>query len=138
MDKSKLIDFLNEDLASEYKSIVQYVHHIATITGPEYGAIAEELRSHVGQELEHALTLAEQIDFLGGTPTTDVPTVQQIDDPRRALEQDLELEEDQLERYRERVSQFESENLTDVAEAIRPLLEQTQDHVRELQQALGK
>ncbi|MGH9893154.1 MAG: ferritin-like domain-containing protein, partial [bacterium] len=70
MDKNKLIDLLNEDLETEYRSIVQYVTHIATIKGAEYMAIVKELKSHVSQELEHAMTLAEQIDFLGGEPTT--------------------------------------------------------------------
>jgi bacterioferritin len=76
MDKDKFIQLLNEDLGTEYQSIVQYVQHVATITGPEYQGIVEELRSHLGQELEHAITLAEQIDFLGGTPSVEVPEVQ--------------------------------------------------------------
>ena len=137
MDKQKLIDLMNEDLETEYRSIVQYVTHLATVKGAEYMALLEELKSHVSQELEHALTLAEQIDFLGGTPSTTVPHVSGGADAKRALTADLELERNQLERYRERIDQARDLKLDDVAEAIRPILQQTQDHVMELETALG-
>jgi bacterioferritin len=54
-----------------------------------------------------------------------------------ALKLDLELEERQLERYRERIEQAVELSLRDVAEALRPLLSQTQEHVRDLQSAVG-
>lgn len=137
MDRDKLVELLNEDLQTEFQSIVQYVQHTAIIKGPEFISTVEELRAHLGQELEHALTLADQVDFLGGTPTVEVPAVQSESDSRRALELDLELETRQLERYRERVEQTIEMGLPDVAEALRPLLQETQDHVRDLQTALG-
>jgi len=137
MDTDKLVRLLNEDLETEYRSIVQYVHHIATMKGAEFQALREELRGHVGQELTHAMALAEQIDFLGGTPSVSVSDVAAPSDTRAALEADLDLERSQLARYRERVTQAEDLGLGDVAEALSPLLEQTQDHVRELQKALG-
>jgi bacterioferritin len=138
MDTNAFIDLLNEDLASEYQSIVQYTQHSATIKGAEYRSIVEELGAHLGQELEHAKTLAWQIDFLGGTPTVTVPAVPDTPDGASALRTDLELEERQLERYRERVAQAIELGLPDVAEALRPLLQQTQDHVGDLRDALGK
>ena len=137
MDKDKLIDLLNEDLATEFQSLVQYVQHIATVTGPEYQSTVEELRAHLGEELNHAIVLTEQITFLGGVPSARVPEVETELDSRRALELDLRLEEHQLDRYRERVAQTNELGLPDVGEALRPLLQQTQDHVRDLQAALG-
>ena len=137
MDREKFVELLNEDLRTEYQSIVQYVQHTATIKGPEYISTIEELRAHLGQELEHALVLAEQVDFLGGVPTVEVPPITTASDSTRALELDLELETRQLERYRERVEQAIEMGLPDVAEALRALLQQTQDHVRDLQTALG-
>jgi bacterioferritin len=59
-------------------------------------------------------------------------------DARAALRADLELETSQLERYRERVQQANELDLADVAEALRPLLTQTQEHVRDLQSAIGE
>jgi bacterioferritin len=138
MDQQQLVALLNEDLSLEYRSIVQYTQHIATLKGLEVQSILGELRAHVSQELEHALALAEQIDFLGGVPTVKVPEVPTETDTMRALKMDLELEERQLDRYRERIEQAVEMSLQDVAEALRPLLSQTQEHVRDLQSALGK
>ena len=133
----KLVELLNEDLGSEYQSIVQYTNHIATITGAEYLSILDELKVHLGQELSHAQILAEQVSFLGGEPIVTVPPVERAADSRLALQADLRLESDQLERYRQRFAQANALELADVAEALRPLLEQTQEHVRDLQMALG-
>jgi bacterioferritin len=137
MDKDGLVDALNEDLKTEFRSIVQYVQHIAIIKGAEFMSTVDELRMHVAQELNHALVLAEQIEFLGGVPTTEVPVAPSETDSRRALEADLELETAQLTRYRDRTAQALDMTLADVAEALRPLLEQTQEHVRDLRAALG-
>ena len=137
VDTEAFVDNLNEDLELEYQSIVQYVQHIASVKGGEFQSILDELAVHVKQELDHALTLARQIDFLGGVPSTKVPVVPSTTDARAALESDRELEERQLERYRERTEQAESLSLPDVAESLAPLLEQTQEHVRDLRAALG-
>ena len=98
MDKDKLVELLNSDLELEFRSIVQYTQHLATVKGIEYQPIAEMIRPHLRQELEHATVLADQIDFLGGVPTTRVPEVPSETDARRAFALDLELEERQLPR----------------------------------------
>ena len=138
MDQEAFVSGSNEDLETEFQSIVQYVSHIATITGAEFLSTVDELKTHLVQELQHAQILAEQVSFLGGSPTTRVPPVEHIQDGRSALAADLELEEGQLESYRERFSQAMELGLADVAEALRPLLEQTQEHVRDLQTILGR
>jgi bacterioferritin len=138
MDQNKFVELLNGDLSTEYQSIVQYTQHIATIKGAKYQALIEELRGHISQELTHAMTLADQIDFLGGVPTVQVPEITSHPDDESALRQDLELESNQLQRYRERVAQAIEIGLPDVAEALKPLLTQTQDHVIDLRTALGE
>ncbi len=137
VDQEAFVELLNEDLELEYQSIVQYVQHIASVKGAEYLSTLDELAVHVKQELDHALTLARQIDFLGGVPSTRVPEVAPATDARSALTADLELEQGQLERYRERVEQADTLSLPDVAETLAPLLEQTQEHARDLRAALG-
>jgi bacterioferritin len=137
MDQQAFVALLNEDLELEYRSMIQYIHHIATVKGVEFQSTLDELTVHVGQELEHALTLARQIDFLGGVPSTTVPMVAGSGDARAAMTDDLELETTQLERYRERVAQAEEIGLPDVAEALAPLLQQTQEHARDLLAVLG-
>ncbi len=73
MDQQQLVALMNEDLGTEYRSIVQYVQHVASLKGLEVQSVVDELRTHLTQELQHAIILAEQIDFLGGTPTVEVP-----------------------------------------------------------------
>ena len=138
MDTKEFIEQLNEDLGIEYQSIIQYVQHTATIKGAEYMAFVGDLGKHLSEELEHAKTLAAQIHFLGGTPTVEVPAVPDHPYGASALQADLELEERQLERYRIRYREANELGLPDVGEALRPLLEQTQHHVIELRDTLGR
>jgi bacterioferritin len=138
MDRESFVEALNQDLTTEFQSIVQYVQHTASIGGAENLSIVDELKIHLGQELEHAKVLAGQIAFLEGTPTTVVAEVPRWTDSGAALRADLKLETSQLERYRERFAQANDLGLADVAEALRPLLEQTQEHVRDLRSALGE
>ena len=137
MDKKQLVERLNEDLALEFQSILQYVHRIATLKGAEFQRMVVELEKHAQQEMSHALVLARQIDFLGGTPTTRVGKIETANDAREALELDLGLERRQLERYRQRVEEAAEAGLPDVVEALSPLLVETQEHVRDLEAALG-
>jgi len=137
-EHEQFIADLNQDLRLEFQSIVQFVQHIATITGPEYTSTVDELKVHLSQELAHTITLAEQVAFLGGTPATTIGEVPPAADSQAALAADLKLESDQLDRYRERVVQAAGLNLPDVGEALRPLLTETQEHVRDLQAALGE
>ena len=136
VERDDFIESLNRDLETEFQSVVQYVQHTAAISGPEYLSTVDELKIHLGQELQHAQILAEQISFLGGTPTTRVAEVPEWTNSKDALQADLELEESQLERYRERFAQANQLGLADVGEALRPLLEQTQEHVRDLRSSL--
>jgi bacterioferritin len=138
MTKEDFVASLNNDLELEYRSIVQYFQHIASVKGARYQQTLDELAVHVKQELEHALTLARQIDFLGGTPSVQVPDIAVKTDAAEALGQDLELEENQLKRYRERTQQAEELGLPDVAEVLAPLLQQTQEHVRDLRAVLDR
>jgi bacterioferritin len=138
LTREELIAALNEDLSSELQSIAQYVQHVAMISGAEYTSTVDELKVHITQEVAHASTLAEQVAFLGGTPETTARPVPPFSDSKGALESDLALEVEQLDRYRDRVRQANDLGLVDVAEALRPLLTETQEHVRDLQSALGR
>lgn len=138
LDKDAFVESLNQDLASEFRSIVQYVQHIHSIKGARYQQVVADMREHVSQELEHAMILASQVDFLGGTPNCSVPAIETLESAGAALNQDLDLEERQLDRYRQRISEANELGLPDVAEALSPLLAQTQAHVQDLRSALGQ
>lgn len=137
MTKKEFIAELNEDLKLEFKSIVMYINQIARLKGAKYQQTIAELKAHLDQETSHAIIVGQQIDFLGGEPTTELPAMESVEDSREALKDDLKLEEKQLERYRNRVVQAEELGFPDVAEALAPVLEETQHHVRDLRSVLA-
>ena len=138
ISRSQLIDQLNEDLAREYQAIIAYVIYSQVLKGAEYMSIAQELEKHAAEELAHALTISKQIDYLGGMPTTKVLPVKVSDDPRVMLRADLENETDTIRNYRERVQQCELLHEYAVAEDIREILRQEQEHQIDLATALGE
>ena len=136
--REQLIDKLNEDLAREYQAIIAYVVYSQVLKGPEYMAIAEELEVHAREELQHALIISKQIDYLGGMPTVTSLPVKQSDDAREMLRADLENENETIRAYRERVVQCEALHEYAIAEDIREILRQEQEHQIDLATALGE
>jgi len=129
---------LNEDLAREYQAIIAYVIYSQTLKGAEYMNIAKELEQHAAEELAHALIIAKQIDYLGGTPTTVPVAVKVSDDPRAMLRADLDNENRTIRAYRQRVQQAEVIGEYALAEEIREILRQEQEHQIDLATALGE
>jgi len=138
ISREKLIDKLNEDLAREYQAIIAYVVYSQVLKGAEYMAIAEELKKHAGEELQHALIISKQIDYLGGMPTVTPLPVKQSDDAREMLRADLENETATIRAYRERVAECEALQEYALAEDIREILRQEQEHQIDLATALGE
>src|SRR5271168_4377268 len=103
--REKLITDLNEDLAREYQAIIAYVVYSQVLKGAQYMNIASELETHAGEELQHALTLAKQIDYLGGMPTTTAKPVKTSEDAKEMLRFDLDNENETIRNYRLRVRQ---------------------------------
>jgi bacterioferritin len=136
--REQLIAKLNEDLAREYQAIIAYVVYSQVLKGPEYMAIAEELEVHAREELQHALIISKQIDYLGGMPTVTSLPVKQSDDAREMLRADLENENETIRAYRERVVQCEALHEYAIAEDIREILRQEQEHQIDLATALGE
>jgi bacterioferritin len=136
--KEELIKLLNLDLSKEYTAIVQYTQHTGVITGAAYGDVKKELTVHANEELQHALTLADQIDYLGGIPTVDVVPAKISQDNIEMLEQDLEGENDAIARYIQRIEQAEELKLLALAQKLREILIVEQEHAMDLEQALGK
>ena len=135
--KNEIIKGLNEDLAREYKAIIQYVVFSSTLKGAEYGDIAEQLKEHASQELAHALEVARQIDYLGGDPTVDVKNAEYSQDSKKMLEIDLRQEQETIKNYRERIRQAESSGEFALSEVLRDIIRQEQDHEIDLKDALG-
>jgi bacterioferritin len=136
--REMLIDKLNEDLAREYQAIIAYVVYSQVLKGAEYMSIAQELEVHAGQELQHAITIAKNIDYLGGMPVTKALPVKQTEDAREMLRADLDNENATVRAYRERVIQCETLQEYAIAEDIREILRQEQEHQIDLATALGE
>jgi bacterioferritin len=136
--RQQLVKDLNEDLAREYQAIIAYVVYSQQLKGAEYMSIAKELEKHAGEELAHALTVAKHIDYLGGTPVVTALPVKQSDDPREMLRADLENENSTIRNYRRRVAQCEAMGEYGIAEDIREILRQEQEHQNDLATALGE
>ncbi|TAH50710.1 MAG: ferritin-like domain-containing protein [Chloroflexota bacterium] len=138
MTRTKLVEALNEDLAREYQAIIAYVNYSQVLKGAAYMNIAAELEKHAGEELQHALTIAKQIDYLGGMPTVTPKPVKTSEKAEEMLRFDLDNENTTVMNYRERVRQCEELGEYALAEQIREILVQEQEHQIDLATALGQ
>jgi bacterioferritin len=136
--REDLIAALNDDLSREYQAIIAYIVYSQVIKGASFMAIAKELEVHAGEELAHALIIAKQIDYLGGTPVVVPKPVKTSPKAEAMLRFDLENETETIRQYRDRVRQCEALGEFAMAEHIREILKQEQEHQIELATALGE
>jgi bacterioferritin len=136
--RERLVELLNEDLAREYQAIIAYIVYSQVIKGAEFMSIAAELEKHAGEELQHAITIANQIDYLGGDPTVVPNKVKTSSKAKDMLRFDLENETNTIRAYRDRVRQCEALGEFAMAEHIRAILMQEQEHQIDLATALGE
>lgn len=137
LTRDELIQLLNEDLAREYQAVIAYVIYSQVLKGAEYMNIAKELEVHATEELSHAMILSKQIDYLGGMPVTVPKQVLTSHDAKEMLQFDLDAENETIRNYRVRVRQCEALGEYAMAEQIRDILVQEQDHQIALATALG-
>lgn len=137
ISRDRLAELLNEDLSREYQAIISYVVYSQVLKGAEYMSIADQLESHAQQELKHALIVSRQIDYLGKMPSVTPKPVRTSDNAKDMLRFDLENENETIRNYRERVRQCESLGEFALAEQIRQILVEEQDHQIDLATALG-
>ena len=132
-----LIDALNEDLAREYQAIIAYTVYSNVLSGAQWMNIAAELKVHATEELQHAMIIADQIDYLGGMPTGTPKEVKLSEKAEDMLRFDLDNETETIRNYRQRVKQAEVLGHYALAEQLRQIITQEQDHQHSLATALG-
>ena len=137
LTREQMVALLNEDLAGEYQAIIAYVVYSQVLKGAAYTDIARELEKHAGEELQHAIKIAKQIDYLGGMPGVMPKSVKTSDDPVEMLRADLENERETVGRYRERIRQAEAMGEFALSETLRGIIVQEQEHEIDLSAALG-
>src|SRR5450755_3949018 len=138
VSRERLAELLNEDLSHEYQAIIAYVVYSQVLSGAQYMDIAAQLEIHAKQELDHALIISRQIDYLGKMPAVTPKPVRTSKDAKEILRFDLENENDTIRNYRDRVRQCEALGEFAMAEQIRQILVQEQDHQIDLATALGE
>jgi bacterioferritin len=138
ISRDRLAELLNEDLSREYQAIIAYVVYSQVLKGAEYMDIAAQLEIHAKQELDHALILSRQIDYLGKMPAITPKPVRTSENPRDMLRYDLDNESETIRNYRDRIPQCEGLGEYAMAEQIRKILVQEQDHQIDLATALGE
>jgi len=138
VSRDRLAELLNEDLSREYQAIIAYVVYSQVLRGAEYMNIAGELEKHALQELQHALIVAKQIDYLGGMPTVTAKPVKTSERAEEMLQFDLDNENETIRNYRQRVRQCEALGEYALAEHLRKILVNEQEHQIDLATALGK
>jgi bacterioferritin len=137
ISRDRMVELLNEDLAREYQAIIAYVIYSQTLKGAEYNHIAQELEMHAGEELQHAIKIAKQIDYLNGDPTNKAKEVRVSKKPKEMLRFDLENEHKTLTNYRQRIRQADAMGEFALGEVLREIIAQEQEHLQDLSDALG-
>ena len=135
--RKQLIDALNEDLSREYQAIISYVNYSQVLKGAAYMNIADELAVHATEELQHALKVSNHIDYLGGMPSVTAKAVKTSEKAEEMLRFDLDNERETIRQYRRRVRQADALNEYAIAESLRGILVEEQDHLISLATALG-
>jgi bacterioferritin len=133
----ELINGLQEDLSREYQAIIAYTVYSNVLTGAQWMNIAGELKKHAHEELEHALIIADQLDYLGVMPNAKPREVKLSKKPEDMLRFDLDNETETIKAYRQRVTQAEAVGHFALAEQIRKIIAQEQEHQHDLATALG-
>jgi bacterioferritin len=135
--REQMVQLLNEDLAREYQAVIAYTVYSQVMKGAAYTDIARELEKHAGEELDHAIKIAKQVDYFGGMPTVTPKPVKTSDDPKEMLRADLENERETIAHYRQRIRQAEAMGEFALSEILREIIVQEQDHEMDLCDALG-
>jgi bacterioferritin len=137
ISRERMVELLNGDLSREYQAIIAYTIYSQTIKGAAFNNIASELEGHASEELSHAILLARQIDYLNGTPTNTPQEVKMSDKAEEMLRFDLENERQTIVNYRTRIRQADAMGEFALGEVLRKIIEQEQDHLLDLADALG-
>ena len=135
--REQLIQGLQEDIAREYKAIIQYIIFSQKLDGARYMEIAQILEGHAHEELNHAIAVAKQLDYFGAYPVHEPKPVIVSEDNDEMLWADLAAEDETVANYRERIIQAQALGEFALAEILQEIIKEEQDHQIELASALG-
>ena len=137
LDAKKLVAMLNEGLEMEYASYIQYLTQAAITKGPYAEALIARFEEIASDEAEHAKILRQRIVAMGGTPTTKIGEIQVHEESLKAVQINLKYEKDTVEFYRKIFNLIPPDHPI-LYEAIEHILEDSEEHVEELERLAGK
>ena len=137
LDAARLMKLMNEGLEMEYASQIQYLTQAAITRGPYAEGLMARFKEIAGDEMEHAAILRARIAALGGTPTTKVGEIQIHKDSLQAVKINLKYEKDTVEFYRKLLNLIPHDEVI-LYEAIEHILQDSQEHVEELERLGAK
>jgi bacterioferritin len=111
-DRDKVVNLLNEALATEIVCVLRYKRHYFMAQGLSSDAVKAEFLEHAGQEQEHADKIAERICQLGGEPNLNPEGMAsrshseyvEGESLRDMIREDLIAERIAIESYREMIN----------------------------------
>ena len=143
---ARLIDVLNEVIATEIVCYLRYSQHAIAATGLDRAQVAAEFREHAGEERQHAMWAAERVSQLGGDPDFDPATLKQrshteyvtVDDAdlRRMLVENLVAERIAISTYQQ-IIRWIGEGDPTTRRLMEKILEQEEEHADDLKDLLG-
>lgn len=136
MDKTQLIENLNEDLAGELSAIIQYLTYAAKATGPYRPQLSQFFLTEVADEQGHAQFLANKIVALGGEPTTVARAVPRATGNREMLEAVLKAELQAVADYTRRALEADAFGDKGLAVQLEDMVRDESAHAEETERIL--
>jgi len=146
-DKKRLIEILNDVVATEIVCFLRYTQHAIAATGIDRAQVAAEFREHARQEMDHGLRAAERVSQLGGDPDFDPATLVSrahteyvtVDetDLERMLKENLVAERIVITSYQEIIRWIGDSDPT-TRRLMESILAEEEEHADDLNDLLGK
>ncbi len=138
-NREKILELLNEALATEMVCVMRYRHDYYVARGIQAKAAATEFMEHANEELGHADKIAERIVQLGGEPDFNPDTLTKRSHAeyrigktiQEAIKENLVAERIAIESYREMV-QYIGESDPTTRRMLEEILAVEEEHADDL------
>ena len=100
MPSDELIELLQRTVAREMQVVIQYMWQHVRATGMKSPAVADELKKVAIEEMKHAETAAERLDYFGVEATTTPTPITVGTTLREMIELDKAAEEEAIALYK--------------------------------------
>lgn len=103
MDKTKILELLNEDLKNEWKHLRFYLYHASAVIGLHSEEYKELFLKEASGEMSHVTEFSDVILGLGGLATHESNDFEKFERPESILQYALKMEEQVVENYVQRI-----------------------------------